>query len=146
MTNEEFKNLVLSRTDPNQQFRPVAVYNTRDDSLEILISDESYRCDRVDKTFTVYTGRESDQVVGAMIRGVRHLLKTEQRCHPEAIHLEVHEGKVKVVHIFRRIREEFKEKQPAPMVGLNLVIEKLEEAAELNDLEADVGSLTPCGQ
>lgn len=145
MTNEEFKDLVLSKPDPDREFKPFAVYSQRDDSLEILISDESYRCDRVDKTLTVYTGRDSDRVVGAMVRSVRHLLNTEQRRHPDAIQLEVHDGKVKVVHLFRRIREEFKEKQVGSMVGLNLVIQKLEEAAEQNNLEADVGDATLCG-
>lgn len=138
MTNDEFAQLVLSKVEPGS-FVPVALYNPDNDSLEVLISPETYRVMKTNVPwFTVYTGIESEKITGVRIGHVTSLIKDVQNDPPD-IRLEVHDGKCKVAHLFRAIQEKAKKERTV----LSLVIQKLqEEFAEhdLDDLEFTTGS------
>lgn len=61
----------LSLVDEEQPFTPMAYYDADGDCVEILASNESYRAERVHKRLTQYRGRETGNIIGAMIFGVR---------------------------------------------------------------------------
>jgi hypothetical protein len=135
MTNEEFQKLVASKV-PEGPFRPMAVYDPDDDIIEILTSNENYRVERIDSLVTVYYGRESQEIVGSLIKGVSRLLKASSGQIPN-IRLEIHDGRIKVVHLFRAARRLSEPKRPTVV----LVYEKLEQVAEENGLEANISGL-----
>jgi len=72
-TEKEFAESVLSM-EPIKDFKPTVTYIPEGDCLECVFSTEDYRAERVDGRITVYRGRESDQIVGAVINGFRRLL------------------------------------------------------------------------
>jgi hypothetical protein len=117
MTNMEFEQLVLSKVKPGP-FKPLALYDSQNDSLEILISDESYRRERIDEHLTLYVGRDSEEITGAVIKGVRHFADTAKNLD---VMFEVSDGDFKVSHLFAAIRKQSKEKSV-----LALLISKLE--------------------
>lgn len=133
MTNEEFQNLVLSKVKPGK-FQPMVIYDPDNDSLEVLISDESYREEKTgDRFFVVYCGRESGDVTGVLIRRFTELVKDMEDVTPD-IRLEIETGKFKVVHLFKAIRE----KSRKGKMTLGVLIKRLEEVAEECDLEANL--------
>jgi hypothetical protein len=136
MTNKEFEELVLSRTSESGSFKPKVIYDLDDDSLEVLVSPETYRIEKPDGcSIFVYCGLDSGAVTGVLITKVSRIIKDMKNNQPD-IHLEVHNGKFKVKYLFRAIREQTS-KQRKMILGV--LIKQLEEAAERYDLEANFG-------
>jgi len=70
---QEFAKSVLSM-EPIRDFKPAVTYIPEGDCLECVFSAEDYRAERIDGRITIYRGRETGQVVGAVIKGFRRLL------------------------------------------------------------------------
>jgi hypothetical protein len=132
MSMGEFEQYVLAQAS-GDAFRPMVLYNQDDDSLEVLISDENYRSEKIE-SFVVYVGRESGDVTGVLIRHVSRLAKDIQNDPPD-IRLVIHDGKIKVSRLFKAIRESKKQ-----LVVLINLMKQLEEAVEQYDLEANIGT------
>jgi hypothetical protein len=135
MTNEEFEKLVLSKVEPGP-FKPIALYDPQNDSLEILISDESYRRERIDEHLSVYNGRESEEITGAVIKGVKHFVDTAKDLD---VMFGVRNGDFKVLHLFKAIRKQSKKKSV-----LALLISKLEAPEYSELLETTIPNLVTC--
>lgn len=58
-----------------EAFKPMAVYDRDGDCIEFLFSNESYYAQRFDSLVTVFYGRESGEIVGSLIKGVKTLIK-----------------------------------------------------------------------
>jgi hypothetical protein len=137
MTNEQFKELALSKVQPGK-FRPTVLYDRLNDRLEILISDESYRVERLDQVVSIYSGRETQQITGALVKGVRHFVDVAKD-QPD-VRFEIHDGKFNVVHFFKAMQRN----RPKTNTLFNLLIQKLEEVDEENPLDANIGNLATC--
>ena len=74
-------------------------YNTDGDCIEFLISDESFYAERVDKLLTVYYGRESGEIVGSLVKGVKRFIAEMTRTSP-GFAIEVQDGRVRLKHLF----------------------------------------------
>ncbi|HYV38897.1 MAG TPA: hypothetical protein VE988_24650 [Gemmataceae bacterium] len=129
MTNVEFQEFVLSKAATGP-FEPMVLYNKDTDTLEVLVSNESSRTQLIEPSFTVCYGRESGEVTGAIITGIQRFINDIAN-EPPDIRFEVHNGRFKIVHLFRAIRKMSKtngtEKTREIVV---LVCKTLEEAAE----------------
>ena len=57
---------------------PIVHYDKDGDCIELLLSSHSYQARRIDDLITVYVTRseEGGEVVGALIKGVKHFLRT----------------------------------------------------------------------
>jgi hypothetical protein len=138
MTNEDFAQLALSKVRSGS-FKPLVNYCPDEDSLEVLVSDEtyreeSYRDNRIQKCgfLTVFYGRDSGNVVGIRIDRVGGLIEDIEKDPPD-IRFEIHNGRFKVAHLFRAIREKSKKNS----MTLAVLIRPLEKAAEDFNLEAN---------
>jgi hypothetical protein len=137
MTDQEFEQLILSKVKP--EFKPLAIYDADNDSLEIMISNESYRMERTgDSCVYVYVGRESAEITGAIIKRYKKRYVED----PSHVWFEVNDKNVKTSRLLKLIRE--RQGHVAP-VTVKLLIERLEKMAEDNELETDVGGLVGCG-
>ena len=56
---------------------PSVFYNEDGDCIEFLIAHESHYAERVDKLLTVFYGRESGEIVGSLIKGVKRFIAHE---------------------------------------------------------------------
>jgi len=140
MTNEEFQKLVVSKVPVGHAFRPMSIYDPDDDTIEFLTSNESYRVERVDSLVTVYYGRETKEIIGSLIKGVS---KSLPKIAGEGtdLWLEIRSGRIRLVHFFQAIRKHCSKKKTAKPTIL-IVYEKLEQLAEVNSLETDIGNLS----
>jgi hypothetical protein len=137
MTNEEFQALVASRVS-ERPFKPMSIYDPDEDKLEFLVANESYREQRIDSCLTVYYGRETREIIGAVINGFTKFLKPFGE-RVDRVQLEIRNGKVKLVQVFDVAMQHSKAKHPN--ITVVLVLEKLRKVAEDNDLEANIGNL-----
>jgi|GEM_PF-6827121 len=93
------------------------------------------RRQQTDNEFIViYCGRESGDVTGILIRKITRFIKDIENDQPD-VRLVVQNGKFKVVHLIKAIREKAKKGNTT----LGILIKQLEEAAQDYDLEANIG-------
>lgn len=96
-SNDWFAEAVMTDfADRLGEFEPAAFYDPDGDCIEFLASPEPYKRHRLDKWVTVYQGRDSNDIVGSLIKNVRELLKK----YP-GLDIEVRGGRVYLAHIFR---------------------------------------------
>lgn len=88
----------LGMVDEAAAFEPVAYYDHDGDCIEFLISDDSYRAERVDDRLTVYYSRETGEIIGSLIKGVRRLLREISDDCP-GFKIDVQDGKVRLQHL-----------------------------------------------
>jgi len=99
MTNDEFAEAVLHKAEPATPFKPQVTYIPEGDCLEFVASNDDYYAERIDGLVTVYYSRETNEVMGSLIKGVRQLCAgIAERCPGFAIEIEA--GKVKLGHLF----------------------------------------------
>ena len=135
MTNKEFRKHVLDQVNPGP-FKPIAHYNPDDDSLEVLLSNENYRTKLTEPHFTVYYRRDTGEIIGGRITKVSRFIKDIMKNHPD-LRVEVHSSKVKVVHIFKAIRELSQAEKEGKPLEWN-AYKTLEEAAEKLHLQVEM--------
>jgi hypothetical protein len=61
--------------DLSRNFRPFAQYDSDQDSLEFLASNESFYAQPVDELVTIYYGHETDNVVGLRLKKVKNFFR-----------------------------------------------------------------------
>ena len=59
---------------PLDPFKPMALYNADGDCIEVHLSNEPYYARRLDGWVTAYFSEQTDEVVGAVVKGVMSLL------------------------------------------------------------------------
>ena len=73
VSEKDFADVVMEAASSAETFEPMAVYDQDGDCIEFLFSNESYYAQRFDSLVTVYYGRESGEIVGSLIKGVKTL-------------------------------------------------------------------------
>jgi hypothetical protein len=68
LTREQFEAFLDEGVTPAEEFRPVAFPDREGDSFEFFASNEPFKAERIDNNLTVYVGRDTKAVVGALIR------------------------------------------------------------------------------
>jgi hypothetical protein len=79
MTTNEFADLAMARVEPARPFETQVLYDPDGDCIEFLISNEGFFAERIDSLVTVYYGRESGEIVGSLIKGVRRIIARATR-------------------------------------------------------------------
>ncbi len=99
MTDTELERLIFEEPPPIVEFHPNAIYSRQGDCIEFLISNESFRAERLDHLVTVYYGRESRDVVGSLIKGVSSFIAEMIQRNP-GFRIDIEGGRVKLSHLF----------------------------------------------
>jgi len=97
--NDEFAQALLVDAAEKTPQEPLAFYNEEGDCIEFLFSDESYYAERIDDLLTVYYGRESGEIIGSLIKGVKNFVARFVEDAPGFV-IEVHDGKILLDCIF----------------------------------------------
>jgi hypothetical protein len=133
-SNEEFAKRMMLLARPAEQFEPTAIYDPDGDCIEFLAKPDPFYAERVDDLLTVYYSQETGEVVGSLLKGVSRFCKQMLEKMP-GFRIEVHDGRVQLVHIFRaRLWSSKFDPQAMPA----LVYRKLIEVADEAEVEADL--------
>lgn len=136
LLEDEFAVMLLAGV---QEFVPGSYYNEEGDCIEIHLSNESYYAERPDGLVTLFIGRESKKVVGAVIKDVRKLVQTIMEAAP-GFRVEICDSEgCRVEHILS-----FMLWSKAPSPYDECIVKKykyLREAAEESKLTVDLKRL-----
>lgn len=100
MNQTELEALVLRHVEPGDEIElPQVVYDADGDCIEFLIANEEFYAERLDNMFTVYIGRDGQQVVGTLIKGVHAIIKGILKKYP-GFSVDFRDGKVRLEHLF----------------------------------------------
>lgn len=95
MTDTSFLDTMLKDAAAAPPFEPNAFYNVDGDCIEFRATDESFHAERVDSRLTVFYGQESNEMVGALIKGVKCILRDLSKSCP-GFSIEVVDGRMKL--------------------------------------------------
>jgi hypothetical protein len=95
LSAEEFGQHVLKgvRAD-DEPFQAQTMYNPDGDCIEFLASPDSFVGERIDGLVTVYRSRESGEIVGSLIKGVKRFLERHKN-----LLIVVSENRVRIDHL-----------------------------------------------
>ena len=98
--NDAFTRDILARV-PSEPWdgRPKMFPNYDGDCIELLLSNDNYRAERIDSLVTVYINRENGELVGALVKGVRSFIQKWVDRIP-GFKIEIMDGKVKLEYLF----------------------------------------------
>jgi hypothetical protein len=134
VSNDEFAKRMLLLAKPAGQFRPTATYDADGDCIEFLAKPDPFYGERVDDLLTVYYSQETGEVVGSLLKGVSRFCRKMLEKMP-GFCIEIHDGRVQLVHIFRaRLWSSKLDPQAMPA----LVYRKLIEVADEAEVEAEM--------
>jgi hypothetical protein len=114
-------------------FTPMAHYDADGDCVEFIATNETFRAERIDSLVTVYIGRESNEVVGSLIKGVSSFIKGAVERFP-GFKIEIEHGRVKLEHLFTLRLWESDQDPDGTAV---LVYRKLRDVAERHHFETE---------
>lgn len=97
--NDAFGQMVLAGAVDSPPPCPRAFYNEDGDCIEFLISNQGYRMERIDKLVTVYYGRETGEIVGALLKGVKRFVREYLKDSP-GFAIDVQDGHVRLACLF----------------------------------------------
>ena len=112
----------------------MAHYDPDGDCIEFLMSNESYRAERLDSLVTVYIGRRSNEVVGSLIKDVSKYVRDALDRFP-GFKVEILDGRIKLEHLFTL---RLWESPLDPKGTVVLVYQKLRDVAGRNNIEAEL--------
>jgi hypothetical protein len=133
-SNEEFAKRMLLLARPAEQFRPTAILDPDGDCIEFLAKPDPFYAERVDDLLTVYYSHETGEIVGSLLKGVSKFCREMLEKMP-GFRVEIHDGRVKLVHIFRaRLWSSTFDPRALPA----LVYRKLIEVSDNVEVEAEM--------
>lgn len=132
--NDEFGQRVLAGGAAAPPKEPRVFYNEDGDCIEFLISDQGYKMVRLDKLVTVYYGRDTGEIVGALLKGVKRFVREYLKESP-GFEIEVQDGRVRVGFLFTAGM--WKKGDPVHL----RTYKKLRDTANQFDLTVDVPDL-----
>jgi hypothetical protein len=97
--NDAFTERLLARKPEAPWSGPKVFPNPDGDCIEVLLSNDSYRAERLDSLVTVYVNRENGELVGALVKGVRGFVRRMVERIP-GFKIEIMDGKVKLEYLF----------------------------------------------
>lgn len=125
--DSEFSQYLMGEPYLSAKFDPTLVYDPDGDCLEFVARDEQFKAQRLDDFVTVYYGRESNELVGSMLKGLHRLFELL----PGFRGIEIRDGRVRLSHVLRASAWS----SPITDEGSILVYEKLIAVAEKADAE-----------
>ena len=90
---------VLSRVPSEPWSGPKVFANREGDCIEVLVSNDNYRAERLDSLVTVYVNRENGELVGALVKGVRAFIRRMVERVP-GFKIEIMDGRVRLEYLF----------------------------------------------
>lgn len=90
--NSPFTDLVLGNVSSSRDFKPTATYDPDGDCIEFLASPEPFYGERVDELVTIYYRQGTQEIVGALFKGVSKWLS---RKFPGFL-IDIEDGKIKL--------------------------------------------------
>jgi hypothetical protein len=97
--NDAFAQRILAVVSSEPWSGPQAFFNSDGDCIELLLSNDSYRARRLDSLVTVYENRDTGELVGALVKGVRGFIGEIVKRFP-GFKIEIMDGKVKLEYLF----------------------------------------------
>jgi hypothetical protein len=97
--NDAFAQGLMARVQTGPWSGPKVFPNREGDCIEVLLSSDSYRAERLDSLVTVYVNRENGELVGALVKGVRSFVRKMVERIP-GFKIEIVDGKVKLEYLF----------------------------------------------
>ncbi|MBN1908808.1 MAG: hypothetical protein JW818_03635 [Pirellulales bacterium] len=97
--NDSFAKDLLARVPDSLPPMPMVLQNPDGDCIEILLSRDNYRAKRLDSLVTIYVHRETDELVGVLIKGIRGFIRKMLEKFP-GFRVEIQHGKVKLEYLF----------------------------------------------
>lgn len=85
--------------EPSCEFTPSAYYDKDGDCIEFIARPEPFYGKRIDELVTVYLSQESDEVVGALVKGVAAYCSKMSKQNP-AFAIVIDDGRIKMGHLF----------------------------------------------
>lgn len=131
---DAFTQELLSRADNAPWTVPKVFANPDGDCIELLLSNDNYRAERLDSLVTVYVNRENGELVGALVKGVRRFVRAMVERIP-GFKIEIVAGKVKLEYLFTAGLWSHDVQSNQILVQR---YQKLRKIAEAADLEVDV--------
>ena len=74
MIQEQFAKSITEEYGEVRPFEPYAYYDPDGDCIEFLVSNDLFRGKRLDRWVTVYYSEKTDEIVGALIKGVKKMM------------------------------------------------------------------------
>jgi len=133
-TNEDFAKQMMLMAKSAARFEPVADYDPDGDCIEFIAKPDPFYAERVDDLVTVYYSQETGEVIGSLIKGVKHLCSDLLKRYP-GLRIEIEDKGVRLVHIFRA--KLWSSEPKAENKIMNLVYKKLIEVAEETNVAVD---------
>jgi len=99
MSNDEFADAVMRIADGIEPSWPQVTYIPEGDCLEFVTAPDDYRAERIDGLVTVFYSRETGEIVGSLIKGVKGFCARLTKRLPGFM-IEIHAGPVKLSHLF----------------------------------------------
>ncbi len=97
--NDAFTKTLMARVPKTQPSYPLVFQNHDGDCIEVLVSNDSYRAERVDSLVTVYVNRENGELVGVLIKGVGDFIQSMVERFP-GFKVDIVDRKVKLECLF----------------------------------------------
>lgn len=113
---------------------PTAYYNHDGDYIELMVSNESYRAQRLDSFVTVYVSRETGELVGALVKGLRRFVREILESAP-GFKIEIADRKIRLKYLFTAGLWKRRDEPDGTVV---LRYKQLRDVAEQTDLEIEM--------
>jgi hypothetical protein len=94
-SDNSFEETMLEMLDVQRPFRPQITYIRDGDCVEFVAAPDDYYAERVDGLVTVLYSRNSGEVIGAIIKGVKKFCERVEKELP-GFGVEIEAGKVKL--------------------------------------------------
>ena len=131
---DEFSQRLMASVHTEPWSGPQIFANPDGDCIELLLSNDNYRAERLDSLVTVYVNRENGEMVGALVKGVRSFVRKIVERIP-GFKIEIFAGKVKLEYLFTAGLWTYD--APTNLVSVQRY-RKLRQIAEDADLEIDL--------
>ena len=134
MTNDDFAKAVLGMAKPGAPFKPQVAYIPEGDCLEFLISDDDYYAERIDGLVTVYYSRDTGEIVGSLVKGVKGFCEKMAERYP-GFGIEIEAGRVRLSYLFQmQLWSKPRESNDVEVRTYRRLIEAAEETGAMAEL------------
>ncbi len=99
MDNSQFAEAVLKMVDFDDEFTPIATYIREGDCIEFIMAQDDYYAQRLDGLVTIYYSRETGNIVGSLIKGVKAICKKIMTNNP-GFRITIEGKSVKLEYLF----------------------------------------------
>lgn len=102
MNQDQFASLVLGQVSSHKPQFPQVAYDPDGDCIEFLACDEDFYARRIDEMITVYVGRDSEKIIGSLIKGVNNTISKLLKKYP-GFAIEIRSHRLRLDHLFTAV-------------------------------------------